>query len=620
MKDKIEKIVVRSGDELIDIVRQISSTEAKRILVSFIEDSDILISSINLKVLLDSADEKEALLILQIPNNPSGIHNAKLAGVPVTDSPGIPPEEVWEEVANAYKEREKKTSKIKSKLPQDYKSENITSFEERINSVLTKNQEEREEEDKKEEGFVVDQDISVKQDTQTETEQEDFTKVDFKDIPKHIKSKEKKSTPLTVIGDKVSTFFSNLKNREINKQDKSKKDALLRILPKIVIPLLLVLIVAGVLYYQFAPYVKAIIYIESKPVEVEKVFKGSENINEIDFENGEIPIKTETVTKSVSDVVQATGTAYRGEKAKGSVALSYINPAGCTEEDTPINLPAGHTISTGGKNYKLTTAVTLTCIGYDVITGVEAAEVGEEYNIAAGQFFSVAGYDTSRVYAKNDSAFTGGSKESYTVLSKNDVDTKVKELTEIAKKEAESALTDIGGGWEIIKDTIESKVKDGSIKSAVAIGTETDSSDVSLEVEATATYYYTEGVDKGLNALLTDAAINQNLFESSEGLDLTLTGEIKKDLKVEEKNGKISITLTASSSVEPSVNKEDIINDLRGMSWNEGVEYLNSLSFTADKDPVISFAPEGFPQKLRHFPSKQGKIDIRIERVVDQSE
>lgn len=620
MKDKIEKIVVRSGDELIDIVRQISSTEAKRILVSFIEDSDILISSINLKVLLDSADEKEALLILQIPNNPSGIHNAKLAGVPVTDSPGIPPEEVWEEVANAYKEREKKTSKIKSKLPQDYKSENITSFEERINSVLTKNQEEREEEDKKEEGFVVDQDISVKQDTQTETEQEDFTKVDFKDIPKHIKSKEKKSTPLTVIGDKVSTFFSNLKNREINKQDKSKKDALLRILPKIVIPLLLVLIVAGVLYYQFAPYVKAIIYIESKPVEVEKVFKGSENINEIDFENGEIPIKTETVTKSVSDVVQATGTAYRGEKAKGSVALSYINPAGCTEEDAPINLPAGHIISTGGKNYKLTTAVTLTCIGYDVITGVEAAEVGEEYNIAAGQFFSVAGYDTSRVYAKNDSAFTGGSKESYTVLSKNDVDSKVKELTEIAKKEAESALTDIGGGWEIIKDTIESKVKDGSIKSAVAIGTETDSSDVSLEVEATATYYYTEGVDKGLNALLTDAAINQNLFESSEGLDLTLTGEIKKDLKVEEKDGKISITLTASSSVEPSVNKEDIINDLRGMSWNEGVEYLNSLSFTADKDPVISFAPEGFPQKLRHFPSKQGKIDIRIERVVDQSE
>ncbi|MDD3474935.1 MAG: hypothetical protein PHP08_03510, partial [Candidatus Dojkabacteria bacterium] len=69
MDEKIDKIVVKSTDELIDVVHKISTAQSKKILVTFIDNSDILISSINLKVLLDSADEKSSYLILQIPNN-----------------------------------------------------------------------------------------------------------------------------------------------------------------------------------------------------------------------------------------------------------------------------------------------------------------------------------------------------------------------------------------------------------------------------------------------------------------------------------------------------------------------------------------------------------------------
>jgi hypothetical protein len=163
-------------------------------------------------------------------------------------------------------------------------------------------------------------------------------------------------------------------------------------------------------------------------------------------------------------------------------------------------------------------------------------------------------------------------------------------------------------------------VKEGSISTAVAIGTETNSSDISLEVESSATYYYTAGVDTGLNSLLTEAAVNQNLFEDSDGLNLTLTGDVEKELSVKESDGNIEITLTASSSVEPSIDREKIINDLRGMKWQEGVEYLNNLSFTADRDPVITFTPENFPQRLKHFPSRQGRIDIAVEKVTENRE
>ncbi len=628
MTDKIEKIVVKAKDELIDVVRKISKTDVKKILVSFVEDSDILISSINLKVLLDSADEKDALLVLQIPNNQTGVRNAKLAGIPVVDTPGIPSEDVWENAKEKYKKRQDEITKMRKKLPKDYQSENITSFEERIDSVLSKSQQEREASSQKgiDDGeIVVDQDIKTKKDDKPQPDKEDLTKVDFKDVPDPTKPKK----PKEKFVDKFKNFFASLKKdkksskkssvKEKKGKDNEVKEKLLRILPRLVIPLVVVFVLVAFLYYRFAPYVKAKIFIESKPVEVEKVFEGSENINEIDFENGQIPIKRESVTKSVSDTVTATGTAYRGEKAKGNVTVSYINSSGCTDADEPINLSVGHQVTTEDKSFLLTGDLTVTCNNHSVV-GVEAVEVGEEYNIASGKYFSVEGYGTDKVFGVNASAFTGGSKEEYTVLSQQDVNQKVDELTKIAKEEAESSLADIGSGWEIIESTIESKVKEGSISTAVAIGTETNSSDISLEVESSATYYYTAGVDTGLNSLLTEAAVNQNLFEDSDGLNLTLTGDVEKELSVKESDGNIEITLTASSSVEPSVDREKIINDLRGMKWQEGVEYLNNLSFTADRDPVITFTPENFPQRLKHFPSRQGRIDIAVEKVTENRE
>lgn len=637
-KEKIEKIVVKGQDELIDVVRDISSTEAKKILVSFVEDSDILISSINLKVLVDSADEKEALLILQIPNNSTGVRNAKLAGIPVTESPSLPSEEEWTVAKEKYNDRGKKNSKMNAKLPKEYKSENITSFEERINSVLDRNKEERKEEEKQEEvaekneGIVVDKDFSTDSESSIDSNKEDLRKVDFKDSSKQ--KKDKKFLSFNILFSKIGSFFKKSKKKDKRKEIKEPakrdvpvttkrgdfKQALLRSLPKILIPLVVVLFLVGFLYYRFAPFVRATIFIESKPVEIEKTFTGNENINEIDFESLEIPVKKESVTKSVSDTVEATGTAFRGEKATGQVRVLYISPGGCPEGEETVSLSQGHNITTqdGSKSYVLTGNLTTSCNDYSIVS-VEAVEVGEEYNIESGVLFSVSDYDPDKVYATNSAAFTGGSKEEYTVLSQKDVNEKVEELTKLAKDEAEGSLTDIGNGWEIIESTIKSKVKDGSIKSAVAIGTETTTSDVSLEVEASATYYYTQGVDEGLNKLLTEDAMNQNLFESEEGLNLKLTGDIEKDLSVNESDGNVEITLTASSSVEPSVNKEKLVETLQGMSWEEGREYLNSLTFTSDSDPTVVFEPENFPKSFRHFPTRQGRIHITIKSETSEN-
>ena len=119
MADSIKKIIVKSEDELIDVVRKIVETDSERILVTFTEDSEMLISSINLKVLLDTADEKKSLLILQITNNPTGVRNAKLAEVPVIDTPSTPTEEEWLLAESELKKRFERISKKKAPLPKE---------------------------------------------------------------------------------------------------------------------------------------------------------------------------------------------------------------------------------------------------------------------------------------------------------------------------------------------------------------------------------------------------------------------------------------------------------------------------------------------------------------------
>lgn len=60
---KITKIVIGKEDELTDIVTGILDSQNERILVTFAEESDLLISPINLKVILETADERDKSII-----------------------------------------------------------------------------------------------------------------------------------------------------------------------------------------------------------------------------------------------------------------------------------------------------------------------------------------------------------------------------------------------------------------------------------------------------------------------------------------------------------------------------------------------------------------------------
>ena len=106
---KITKIVVGKDDELTDIVAGIVGSTNERVLLTFAEESDLLISAINLSVLLETADENDKLMIAQIIKNPTGVRNANTAGITTIETTTLPEEEVW------IKEVERKAERLAPK-------------------------------------------------------------------------------------------------------------------------------------------------------------------------------------------------------------------------------------------------------------------------------------------------------------------------------------------------------------------------------------------------------------------------------------------------------------------------------------------------------------------------
>ena len=607
MADKITtaKIIIDESHELTDLVREIHKSKADRLVLTFTEQTDLLISPINLRVLQEAAQRESKLLITQIIQNPTGIRNARLAGMKVIDNPSAPTEYDWEEAAELVEKlKENKVAKKKAVEKEIPEEENKELFEERIKNSLEENGQKK----------YVDK-RGVKSSS--------FITID-NDLPS--REKPSKETPIgkdaTVLnpisGTKKKIFGLNF--GFLQKLKGLNKKGLARIALFGLIPLLLITFLGLFLYNQFATMAKVKIFVEAKSVEIEQVLTGKEGAEEIDFENLIIPIKIEESTESLSDSITATGKAFKGEKAKGVVRFTFFyKESTCPAVDSPIvSLNVGHIVTTGEYTFKVTSAVEIACNAAADVS-VEAAEIGEQYNLGSGQQFSVqgytVGYSEGEVRGLNGAAFTGGSKEEYTVLSQQDVDNAVEQLTTTALEEVKSDLRENAKGWEIIEDTILSEVDKKSIKTDKKVGEEASTVNLDLTIKGSATYYLTTGLTEALTDLLRQKADEDNLFESENDLELVLGDEIETNLSVEDSDKNVvKIKIVAKSKVKPKVDKTEIENTLRGMDWDEGREYVNSLNY-ADRKAEFVFTPMNYPEFLKRFPDRRGGVMITVTEI-----
>lgn len=595
-ENSVKKIIIESFHELTDIAKEIHNCKENRIVLTFTDHSDLLISPINLKVLNEIAQRENKLLILQIIQNPTGVRNSKLAGITVIDTPSLPVEGDWQE---AQLNKDLKLKEPKPIVKIEDTPPKPSSFEEQVNNVLSKSTGERYVPHRKqvETPFLsIDQDIPLKTDN-------GISGKDFSSVPV--------SPPTSVENRKnISTtprkgLFSKI--REIDFKNKKT----LRITIITVIAFFLIPALVFVIYNQIVPLVKIKIFVEAKSVSIEKIFVGDKNITEIDFDNLRIPIKTGEVSKGQSDTINPTGKAYKGDKAQGAVTITYLKGTSCSDATPKVTLGVGHTLTTDNKSFKTTTAVEIACNSMATVN-VIAADIGEEFNIPASKPFTVANHPTNEVYGLNATAFTGGTKQEYTVLSQQDLDSAIERLSTTAIEVIKSELRESDSNWEIIENSIQSGVDKSSIKTDKKVGEEASIVNLDITIKGTATYYFTKNLNEGLTKLLREEANTKNLFENDRDIELVLGDRIEKNIVVNsDVADKIEITLKAESTVRPKIDKEAIENTLKSMSWKEGNEYILSFSYSEQKSEV-AFSPSGYPEFLKRFPNRRGGVLVSI--------
>lgn len=644
MSEKKEaKIIVKTSDELSDIVGKVSKSDKDRIILTFTEPSDLLISAINLTVIRETAQEESKSIIVQIIKNPTGERNAQKAGLLTINTPSNPTADLWEKVEQDTKDKQiEKEEKLGQRLPQKKDSEEKvpekSAFEKKIEEALSKSTVEPTSVINKtrfveEEGVKISLDGEITENREKQTEKK-ITPKDPLPIEEKVPSPPKVSS--TSIAPQISIANTNIKKKKFKgldslkgkistlfkfkKKEKSRPNNVIKIgkkFPKRYIILggggiLVALLATGVLYYYFAPLVKVKMYVDSKSVSLEKTFTGSIDITDADLEGQLVPLITEDVEEDASNSITPTGTSVTGEKATGTVRVNYL-AIGET-----LDLPAGSSLTALEK--KFITLADLHLIGPSwTELSVEATEFGSEYNVPFETYFTIDGQDDSEVSGSSLADFAGGSKTEVTVLSQGDVDTATEALEKTAKEEAEGDLLDkhIGDGWEVIKDSIKTTVDDDSVETDIPIGTEATTANISLSVKVSALYYKKESLDDLVSDMLSEEAKNKDLFDTTDGMELELASEIEKDYTVSgSKQDNIKIKLEASGVVTPKLSKDDILSKLKGMRWGEGINYLTSFDYS-DKQMVIGFEPSFFPDWLRYFPERQGRIMISTIHVED---
>jgi len=171
-----------------------------------------------------------------------------------------------------------------------------------------------------------------------------------------------------------------------------------------------------------------------------------------------------------------------GEKAKGKVIIYRTGDETSLDKGTKIQSAAGLVfsldddvnIASGSASNPGKTEAPVT-----------ALDIGAEYNLAAGESFTVGNYATSSMEAKNEAAFTGGSSREVNAVSENDYETILSDLKDELNQKALNELSSSLNQEEmLIKESVQEEIKEQNYDHKV--GDETDSLKLSLTLKIAA--------------------------------------------------------------------------------------------------------------------------------------
>ncbi len=352
-----------------------------------------------------------------------------------------------------------------------------------------------------------------------------------------------------------------------------------------------VLFIAGitaiVIFYIFSLKATVTLVIQPKTIEKSQTVAFSTtaatNLQEKIIASEEISVNEDgSITKP------ATGKKEVGEKAKGTITIystlqkeQSFNKGTIVTSSNDLTFALEDSVkvaSASGASDPKTIKVT-----------VVANDIGKESNLPSGTKFSVGSLSSSEVEAKNDTAFSGGTKKEITAVSKADLEKAMDELSKNLEQKA--------------KEDLEKKIKDdekllGIIKSAEFVKKTFDKKEgeEAQSVKLTATIEY-----KSLSYKKSDAQdLSQGFFdENSKDTSYTIEN-IKQD-----KDKKVSANIHAKAFLLPKLDNNKLAEKIAGKSFSETKSVLLDLPQIADVhitlSPSLPFLPSIMPKIAKNI-------------------
>jgi len=218
-------------------------------------------------------------------------------------------------------------------------------------------------------------------------------------------------------------------------------------------------VLLGFLYYLL-PKVTITIGVMPQIITKEKAITISTTATVVDGEKFIVPGKKQEKSISGEKTLPVTGKKRIGDPARGTVTLY-------NKTTTTKLLKKGTIIDYKSLEFTLDSDVSVASASESIgsITFgttpaiVTAIAIGEEGNVGVNSEFSVKGYDTSVLIARNSQSFAGGKSRETTVVSRADYDALIKALTdELVVKAKEELSQGVVGGEKLIETTIKTTV------------------------------------------------------------------------------------------------------------------------------------------------------------------
>lgn len=360
----------------------------------------------------------------------------------------------------------------------------------------------------------------------------------------------------------------------------------------ILVPLIASVVLILFLYYNFVLKAEIILFAEKKILDKKQsiLFTKDENLN---TEKSIIPLSLKEEIEEGSSEKQTSGTKDTGDKAKGKVTIfSRLTQSKTFPEKTKLQGPNGLELTMDKSVTLASSSADASADPSKTTVDVTAVEIGKESNLPSGAKFTINPYDSSDIVAKNESAFSGGTKRTISVVSQKDIDELTNSLLKDLQEKALAGLrSNLKGEEEIIQETLTWEFINRQYDKKV--NEEAKKITLSAKVKFNVGSYSKKDI-VGMISFLSQKEIPDSFSHQANMMQYKVS-----DILIN-KDRTVSANLVIKAEYLPNINVDEIKKSSAGTFLNKTEEKLKQLPNISDrkillKQNIFPFLPNFLP-------------------------